>query len=790
MVRFLKWWHAVRLPREARSIVWGLGAALLVAEPLEAAGTIRVVEVTGNSRLTGDSVRQHAGLAPGDSCAPARLDAALKAAFASGHLADVRIDCADGVARIAVVESPIVAKLTFEGRSAVSEADLTQAARLAPRDVYTRAKAEAAAERLRELYRARGHEDVGVAIGTKPAGQGRVEVTFTITETAVVKVERIAFSGNRAFPDSRLRDVITTREAGLFDFLRTITAPVPDRLEHDRALLEQHYRRHGYADVRVGEAQRTRGPTATDGRPGGWHVLFPIDEGERYTIGAITLTPGLAAAMPDSIRPRLPLATGDVHDTQALDKAMEAMTAALIESGHPSAEAVARPARDPKRRVIDVTFELRQGPHLVIERIELAGNRATRDHVIRRELTFAEGDVYHPLRAEQARKRLKRLGLFKAVEITRRAGTGPDARSKVILTIAVEEIDSREVGFGAGYSTTEGLIGDISLTERNLMGRGQTLKLEIAGSQTGARGLIGFTEPRFLGTRLAAGFDLFYRDSDLTSTSSYKSTRWGGTIRVGTEIAPDTTATFNYTLSRTSIYDVGPDASQAVKLAIPGYPDARSAAFTTSSVGYSLAYDTRDRRVLPMRGVLITGGQDLAGLGGDVRWLRSTAEARAYVPVTESIQLAAKASAGTISGWGGSEVSLLDHFYRGGETVRGFAASGIGARDILSPRRDSLGGTTHIATTAELRFPLPLVPESAGLRGAVFADAGTLFGASPKVKGTPGVVGTAATMRASVGAGLIWDSPVGPLQTGYAVPVTKQGFDKTQNFYFGLGSGL
>lgn len=758
--------------------------ALAASRP-NAATLIRTVEVAGNSRIAADSVRQHAGLRPGESCAPARLDAALKAMFASGQFADARIECRDGIARIAIVENPIVAKVVFEGRSAVPEADLSKAALVGPRDVHTRAKVETAAARLRELYRARGYEDAVIEARTTPAGQGRVEVAFAITEAGVVKVDRIAFTGNQAFSDAVLSDVVTTRQSRLFDFLQAVTAPVPDRLDHDRALLERHYRRHGYADARVGEPQRTRAPAG--GKPGGWHVVFPIEEGERYTFGAIVLSPGLAAALPAS---RVRIASGAVYDREALDKAMEAVTAALIEAGHPSAEVVARLGRDPKRRVMDVTLEIRQSPRVVIERIEIVGNRITRDHVIRRELSFAEGDVYHPLIVEQARTRLMRLGLFKSVQIARRPGTGPEAKDKAILAVAVEEVDSREIGFGAGYSTSEGIIGDVTLTERNLMGRGQTLKLEIAGSQTGARGMIGFTEPRFLGTRVAAGFDLFWRDSDLTQSSSYKSTRFGGTIRVGTEIASDTTATLNYTLSRTSIYDIGPDASRAVKLAVPGWPNSGSAAFTTSSIGYSLAYDTRDRKVLPMRGVLISGGQDLAGLGGDSRFIRTTADARIYVPVSESMQIAARATGGTITGWGGREVALLDHFYRGGETVRGFAGSGIGARDILSPRRDSLGGTSFIATTAELRFPLPLVPSSAGLRGAVFADAGTLFGTSASVKAQPGVVGTTASLRAAVGAGLIWDSPVGPLQTGYAVPVAKQAFDKTQGFYFGLGSGL
>ena len=673
-----------------------------------------------------------------------------------------------------MVENPVVGKVAFDGAKDLDEKMVKAAADLKPKEPWTRAKGEAALQRIRTLYRTKGHEDASIELTTGERPDGHVDVTFKIDETAIVKVERIGFTGNRAFTEAQLRDVVTTRTAGWFDFLKSVTAPVAARLDYDRAMLMRHYHKHGYADVQVAAAE-----TARDPQTKAWRITFAIDEGERYAVGTITLQSSIPGVTAEGLRRPMTLAAGQTWNPESVETAIERMTEALVDAGHPAVEVLAKPSRDPGARVIGLDFRIGQGQRLVIERVDITGNQWTRDHVIRRELPFAEGDIFQPLLVERARKRLNALGLFKSVEIKREKGSDKD---HVVLGVAVVEQDSREIGFGVGYSSSLGVIGDVTLTERNLFGQGQTLKLKLAVAQKGSEALLGFTEPRLLGSRLSGGFDLFYKDTDLTQSSSFKSTRYGGDIRVGSEIAPNTTATVNYTLARNTIHDIGANASAAIQQAAGSYD--------TSSIGYSVAYDTRNSKTNPASGVLISTSQDLAGLGGDVRYLRTTADIRAYLPVTDKITLATRASGGTISGWGGSDVRLLDMFYRGGETVRGFATGGIGPRDVLSPNQDAIGGANYMATTAELRFPMPFAPEEIGLRGAVFADAGSLWGASKATKSVPGVVGTTAALRASVGTGLIWDSPLGPLRVDYAVPIVKQPFDKVQNLRFGLVPGF
>jgi outer membrane protein insertion porin family len=330
------------------------------------------------------------------------------------------------------------------------------------------------------------------------------------------------------------------------------------------------------------------------------------------------------------------------------------------------------------------------------------------------------------------------------------------------------------------------VIGDISLTERNFLGNGQWLRLKLEGSLTRLQAEVGFTEPRFLGTNLAAGFDLFYKDVDYTRQASYMSQKIGGTLRARYPINEEWSAGVNYTFARNKLYDVGANASAAIKEAVPGFPDATSSTYYTSSVGYSLTYDTRDNKKRPTSGVYYTVAQDLAGVGGDVQFLRSVGEARAYYAVSENVTAMARATGGIITGWGGQDVRLLDLFYRGGETVRGFATAGIGPRDTRSVNQDALGGRIYYGTTAELMFAIPGVPEDIGLRGAVFADAGSLWSTNSTAAALPGLAGNTPALRASVGVGLAWDSPLGNLRVDYAFPVLKESYDKTQALSFGL----
>ena len=483
------------------------------------------------------------------------------------------------------------------------------------------------------------------------------------------------------------------------------------------------------------------------------------------------------------LEPLRQLRYGGTYNEETIEKSAEKMTLALTGEGHVFVRVKPVPVRDEAARTIRVSFVVEPAPAQYAERIDITGNTKTRDYVIRRELRISEGDPVNALLLEKARARVEALGFFKKVALKKAKGSAPE---KLIVTIAVEEDDSRNIGFGIGYSTAEGIVGDLNLGEKNLFGTGQKLNLKLAGSMTRFNAEVGFTEPRFLGSNVAAGFDVFYRDVDYSQYASYKFQAIGFKLRAAYPVDDNWSVGANYSFSNNTLYGVNDTASPAIKQAIPNYPNASSTTYNTSSIGYNVLYDTRDNKRRPTSGMVFTLAQDLAGVGGDVRYIRSLGEVKGYYPVSETVTGQMRASGGTITGWGGQDVRLLDMFYKGPDIVRGFATAGIGPRDVSSANADALGGRNYFSTSAELLFAVPGVPQEMGLKGAVFADVGSLWSVNKTAAANSGTVGNAFTPRASVGVGLGWDSPIGTLRVDYAIPVVKQPFDKTQNLSFGL----
>ncbi|MEO1720111.1 MAG: outer membrane protein assembly factor BamA, partial [Pseudomonadota bacterium] len=384
--------------------------------------------------------------------------------------------------------------------------------------------------------------------------------------------------------------------------------------------------------------------------------------------------------------------------------------------------------------------------------------------------------AFNPLMVSRAEKRLKALGFFKSVQVRRRPGS---QRDRVVLEVLVEEQPTGELSFGAGYSTAEGVIGDIGFTERNLFGNGQFLKVKLAGSLERFQIDMSFTEPRFLDRNLSAGFDLFHKEVDQSDQSSYKSKKTGGALRLGFPLAEKLWMNTRYTLTRDEVTVDGSNPSLAITQA------ASEGAYYTSALGMTIQYDARNHPRNPNRGWFASGSVDVAGLGGDTQYVRVGGEVRGYYPIFTDVTLVGRAIGGHIQGWGGDDVRLLDLYYKGGETIRGFARSGIGPRD---PNGDAIGGTTFWATTAEVRFPFPFIPDELGMTGAVFADAGAVFGASDFAKAQIPGLADSSEIRSSVGVSLLWSSPIGPVRFDYAFPLSSADEDEEQPFRFGAST--
>jgi outer membrane protein insertion porin family len=750
--------------------------AMLTSRPALAQGAVvRDIRVDGNRRVEPETVRSYLQFSVGDAYDSGKVDRSLKALFATGLFSDVRIDRQGTTVVVTVAENPVVNQVAFEGNSEVDTATLQNEVQLKPRSVFTRARAQSDVQRILDVYRRQGRFAARVEPKIIELEQNRVNLVFEITEGAATKVKGINFVGNRAFSDSQLRDIISTTQAGWFDFLKGTAVYDPDRLNLDRELVRQYYLKNGYADVRV-----TSATAELDADGSGFFITMVVEEGELYRFGDVRIESALPAINPDSLRYVLLTSSGTIYNAADIDKTVEKLTLTIAEQGFAFARVRPRVEPDKVSRTITLVYAIDEGPRVYIERINVIGNARTKDHVIRRELRLAEGDAFNPMMVDRAKKRLEGLGFFKSVNVKRRPGSAND---RVVLDVELVEQSTGELSFGAGYSTMEGVIGDVSITERNLLGNGQFLRLRLAGSMERMQADLSFTEPRFLDQNLSAGFDIFHKDVDQTSSSSFKYRKTGISPRIGFPLNENLWAQFSYLYSHDSIYDVDvARASRAIQ-------EARGEV-DTSSLGVSLTYDARNHPRNPNRGIYFQVGTDFAGLGGDVQYIRYAAEGRAYYPITDKITFVGRLIGGHIHGWGGEDVRLLDLFFKGGETVRGFNRSGYGPRDLVTG--DALGGTTYWSATAEVRFPLPFIPDEIGMSGAVFADAGSLFGAGALAKslndGTQLSLADDATVRASVGASLLWNSPVGPIRLDLAHALSKETYDKEQIFRFGAST--
>ncbi len=751
---------------------------------------IRDIRVVGNKRIEPETVKSYLTFTAGQRYDAYKADESLRALFATGLFQDVRIAPEGGVVVIYLVENPLINRVAFEGNKEVKSDTLSQEVQLKSRSMYTRAKVQADVQRILDVYRRQGYYATQVDAQIIELDNNRIDLVFDVREGPETKVVGINFIGNQAFSDSELRGVITTTESSILDFLKPTSVYDPDRFNLDRELLRRYYLKNGYADMRVVSA------VADVDREGkGFFLTFTVDEGPMYYFGGVDIESTLPAFGPDSVRGRLLAHAGDIYNAELVDKTAEALTVAVAEQGYAFGQVRPRIERDPVNRTISVVFVVEQGPRVYIERINFVGNYRTEDYVIRREFRVAEGDAYNKIMVDQARQRLLGLGFFKDVKINKEPGSAPD---RVILNVALEEQSTGELSFAGGYSSAEGVIGEVSYTERNLLGTGQYLQVKVTGSFVSGGADVSWTEPRFLDRNMSFGVDVFARNSNYTASSGYtdagyEDLRAGGSLRLGFALLDNLWLNTNYTFIYEDIYGLESTAPLAV-LDVAGV-------WITSSVGYNLIYDTRNNRKNPSRGFFFSWSQDLAGVGGDVDYVRSIAEGRAYYPLTKEITLVGRAIGGNITGWNGMDVRTVDDFFKGGETIRGFAPSGLGPRDAITG--DPYGGTNFYAGTAEVRFPLPFVPDDLGFSGAVFADAGSVWGtdaahyANAYLASHPAYVCATTpcytvqdsdAIRASVGASLIWNSPIGPLRADLGWAVLKQSFDQTQIFRFGAAT--
>ena len=782
-------WSARRAAQAFAGAAFAISVLITAAGGCAAAPSNASIVVEGNRRVDAEAIRAHFHPRADGTLDAEALDAALKELYATGAFEDVKIARSGGRVVVTVVEAPVIAKVQFEGNKKLKDDDLTKAIQLKPRSSLTKAAVQSDAARLAEVYRQTGRYAVEVTPKTIARGDGAVDLVFEINEGAKTGVKRIVFIGNHAFAGSRLKAMIKTSESGWFALLKTSDTYDPDRVQADRELIRRFYAKNGFADARVVSAVGSYDPAQK-----GITLSFTIEEGERYRLGAVDIESHVPTVDASAYRSSLRVAAGDAYDGEAVEKAVEQLAIAVGRSGQRFVSVRPRLQRNVAAKTIDLVFALEEGPHQYVERIVVHGNDRTREEVIRREFDFAEGDAFDRALIERAERRLKALGLFKSVKITNDRGSAPD---RLVLDVAVEEQKTGDFSISGGYSTADGLLAEVSVSEQNFLGRGQYVKVAATLGQYVRGASLSVVEPYFIGSRASLGLDLTYRESLTSSYQSYGSTAYGASVRAVTPVADNLSSEIRYSILRQSL-----SLSPALLLCTP--PNCLSASapvkqaalngpIFTSAVGSTVAYSTLDNPRNPHDGLRAELRQDIAGLGGGVDFLRSTGDVRYYKTFGDEVVGMGRVQAGTIAPYGGQTLPLTSSFFGGPQLVRGFAPNGFGPRDLTAgTTMDNIGGSSYWATTAQLTAPIPGMPPEVPLKGGFFADAGSLWGyrgqTSFPALSQSLTVADSRKVRSSVGATLVWDSPFGALHVDYAMPLSKAPNDVTQRLGFGAGA--
>jgi outer membrane protein insertion porin family len=621
-------------------------------------------------------------------------------------------------------------------------------------------------------------------------GDNRVNVVFHINEGERTKIKAVNFVGNHAYSSRRLADLINTKRSNPLSFLLRDDVFDEDKLKADEELLRRFYFNHGYADFQVVSAYGE-----LDQATNSYTVTITVNEGERYTFGDISVDSSIPEIDGKALMSVVETRKGDVYSAKEVEDSIIALTEKVAGSGYAFAQVTPRGDRNFESHTINVTYTIDQGAKAYIERIEIRGNTRTRDYVIRREFDLSEGDAFNQVLVQRAKKRLEALDFFQSVNISTAPGSEPD---QVVLIVDVVEKSTGEFSIGAGYSTggeTPGPSLQGSITERNFLGRGQFIRLSAGGGKHSRDFAFSFTEPYFLGRRIAAGFDVF--KSTRRYKSNYDSDVLGATVRFGLPITQNISTQLAYNITQEKYsYDDSCDlaANPTCNLSKAIVQGIDESPWIKSSVSGSVTYNTIDDPKNPHYGIFANAGVEVAGLGGDAKFVKFTTRASIYETLSEELDIVGVLSggAGYMTGFGSGGTRVFDQFQSNDRMIRGFDFNGIGPADCgtktaINSDCDHLGGTTYFNASAEAQFPLPLVPESFGLRGAVFADAATLYNNKVNLPGME-VESNGMKLRASLGIGLMWASPFGPLRIDYAVPVKKEKTDDVQEFNFGIST--
>jgi outer membrane protein insertion porin family len=743
-------------------------------------GTIQAIVVTGNQRIETGTIQSYMVVEPGDPFDPDRINDSLKTLYATGLFKNVTITRDGSNLDVAVVENPTVDQVFFQGNKVITDKDAGDAVGLKPRSVFTTAAAEADRRTLLDLYAKKGYFNASVTPAIIQLPDNRVNVVFQCADGNQTLISQITFIGNAHFSQGTLREVVSSREYAWFRFLSSSDHYDSDRVEYDEYLLRQFYLHKGYADFQVNSANAELAPDRKS-----FYLTFDVSEGPRYRVGSLQIVSGIRTLPDKELRGLVPLSVGGWFDGTALEEGITALSTRAQNLGYAFAQVNPNVQTDPVKKTIAITLNVIDGPRVYIQRIDISGNTRTEDKVIRRELTVAEGDGYNQSKIDQSTTNIKNLGYFKDEKLTTSPGSTPQ---QVILDTKVTEQATGQFSLGGGYSSDLGALVNAGLSQNNFLGTGVNASINALLAQRGTQINIGVTDPYFLDRNLIAGFDLFRTVTDsytaASSSFNYSESDVGADVRLGYRFNANVRQSFTYTLSQRDVYDV-PSQSSLYVLDEQGVS-------SLSQISQTLTFDYVDDDLQPTSGLLVDLTTDFAGAGGTAKYIRLSPDASYYIPLehifgSKAWVLKFGATGGDLIPILGYKDRIVDRFFLGGDSLRGFADGGVGPHDQVT--EDSLGGRIMWTQTTELHFPLPVSPDL-GVSGFAFVDVGSLYEAR-EISNTAGVaqpIYDSSAPRVGAGVGVSWNTPFGLINLSLAEPIVKQKADQIQQFRISFGT--
>jgi outer membrane protein insertion porin family len=742
----------------------GLSRQMAQELSLKILGKERVahIVVKGNRRIEKDAILGVMQTREGEILAPAHLREDLKAIYKMGYFTDVRLDTSDTpegrILTVLVQEKPAIREIMVEGNRKLKKDKILEAMSLKPFSVASEGAIKEDINKVQQAYREKGYYEAQISYDLMPAGEHEVNLVLHVNEGGKLAIKEIDFEGNKAFSAKELRKVMETKERGFFAPVSWITGAGKlnrDVLERDLEKVAAFYYNHGYIKAKVGEPK-------VDIK-GNWiYITIPVQEGPEYHVAKIDMSGDLLEDK-DKLLKLLKTPKTEVYSREVLQEDLTTLADFYADQGYANADIVPLVKEDNEKMVVDVTFDIHQGQKVYFERIDIGGNVKTRDKVIRRELRVYEQDLFSASNLKESIKNLRRLEYFEDVNFATTPGSAPD---RMNLKITVKERPTGTFGLGAGYSTQDRLVGMVEVSQNNLFGRGQQVKLSGIIGSISHRIRASFVEPYLFDRPLSLGLDAFNWERQY---SEYTRISKGGLIRLSHPLTWKYTRLFwMYRFENVQLQDLAPGASQTLVQA--------SQIHNTSATSFVIRRDSRDSLFAATKGSDNSLSMEIAGLGGDTAFVRYIAETGWYFPIKWDVVGVLHARAGGMNKLSWGAMPAYELFYLGGiDTIRGFKYAEISPRDPVT--NDRIGGPRFLQFNNEIRFPLY---KKLGLTGTLFFDAGNVYG--------PNYIGP--FLRTSAGVGFRWFSPMGPLRVEWGYNLSKHPSERSSAWEFTMGGSF